>query len=315
MGPASARPTIPLIILGGSDSKPAALPPQGRDLHPLSGCKSLDVRIGGRCLIEHLVDRLRSTGVFDPIWVAGPAAVYRRLAASIEVIDTDRDFGGNIRASLETVMRSCPGREIGITTCDILPNPAELDALLEDYYGGGPSYLWFPLILADQEQSLGASHWKPRYRIAPAEGEPAAAVLPGHLTIFDPSSLNLSLLYRLFELGYRSRNRPLRYRRSYVARGMLWTLLREDLVNLLSLRLPTMTVDLVRSGLTITNGLRNGKLTRPEMERAMRRVFVKRGQRLRHPERGVRMPFLRAMSFARDIDTVEEARAIGATFA
>jgi hypothetical protein len=261
------------------------------------------------------VDRLRSTGVFEPIWVAGPTAVYRRLAASIEVIDTDLDFGGNIRASLETVIRSCPGREIGITTCDILPNPAELDALLEDYFGGGPSDLWFPLIRADGEQSLGASDWKPRYRIAPAEGEPPVAVLPGHLTIFDPASLNLSLLYRLFELAYRSRNRPLRYRRWYVARGMLWTLLREDFANLLALRLPTMTMDLVRSGLTVTNGLRNGKLTRPAMEHAMRRVFVKRGHRIRHPDRAVRMPFLRAMSFARDIDTVEEARAIGATFA
>jgi hypothetical protein len=314
MGSPPARRKIPLIILGGSDRKPAALPPQGRDLHPLSGCKGLDVRIGGRCLIEHLVDRLTSTGVFDPIWVAGPAASYRRLAASIEVIDTDRDFGGNIRASLETVMRSCPGREVGFTTCDILPNPAELAALLEDYFGGGPSDLWFPLILAD-DQLLGASDWKPRYRIAPEEGEPLTAVLPGHLTIFDPASLNLSLMYRLFELAYRSRNRPMRYRRSYVMRGVLWNLLREDFANLLALRLPTMTLDLVRSGWTITNGLRTGKLTRPQMEHAMRRVFVKRSHRLSHPDRGVRMPFLRAMSFARDIDTVEEARALGATFA
>jgi hypothetical protein len=47
----------------------------------------------------------------------------------------------------------------------------------------------------------------------------------------------------------------------------------------------------------------------------MRRVFVKRAHRLRHPDRRVRMPFLRAMSIARDIDTVEEARALGATFA
>jgi MobA-like NTP transferase domain len=315
MGPPSARRTIPLIILGGSDRKPVALPPQGRDLHPLSGCKSLDVRIGGRCLIEHLVDRMRSTGVFDPIWVAGPAAAYRRLASSIEVIDTDRDFGGNIRVSLETVMRSCPGRDIGITTCDILPDPAELEALLDDYFRAGATDLWFPLILAGEGEALGASEWKPRYRIIPAEGGPAVAVLPSHLTIFDPASLNLSLMYRLFELAYRSRNRPLRYRRSYVARGVLWNLLREDLANLLALRLPTTTVDLVRSGLTVTNGLRTAQLTSPALDHAMRRVFVKRSHRLRHPDRRVRMPFLHGMSMARDIDTVEEAQALGATFA
>ena len=47
----------------------------------------------------------------------------------------------------------------------------------------------------------------------------------------------------------------------------------------------------------------------------MRRVFVLRSHRQRHPERRVRMPLLRALSIARDIDTVEEARALGATFA
>ncbi len=47
----------------------------------------------------------------------------------------------------------------------------------------------------------------------------------------------------------------------------------------------------------------------------MRRVFALRSHRLRHPDRRVRMPLLRGMSIARDIDTVEEARALGATFA
>ena len=56
---ATPRRTIPLIVLGGSDRRPTTLPPQGSGFHPLSGCKGLDVRLGGRCLIEHLVDRLR----------------------------------------------------------------------------------------------------------------------------------------------------------------------------------------------------------------------------------------------------------------
>jgi hypothetical protein len=81
MGLPFARRTIPLIILGGSDRKPAALPPQGRDLHPLSGCKGIDVRLAGRCLIEHLADRLRRSGAFEPIWVAGPRARLRCTGA------------------------------------------------------------------------------------------------------------------------------------------------------------------------------------------------------------------------------------------
>jgi hypothetical protein len=311
----SARRAIPLIILGGSDRTPAALPPQGVGFHPLSGCKALDVRIGGRPLIEHLVDRLRATGVFDPIWVAGPATAYRRLASSLEVIDTDLDFGGNIRASLETVMRACPGRDVGFTTCDILPDAADLEMLLQDFWNGEPADVWFPLILTGRDEALGASDWKPRYRIVPAPGQPASVVLPGHLTIVDPSALNLSMLYRLFDLGYRTRNRPIRYRRSYMLRHVLWTLLRQDFIQLLALRLPTVTWDAMRGGLRSAAGLYRGTLTLAELEEDMRRVFVLRSHRLRHPERRVRMPLLRALSIARDIDTVEEARALGATFA
>jgi hypothetical protein len=283
--------------------------------HPLSGCKALDVRIGGRPLIEHLVDRLRATGVFDPIWVAGPATAYRRLASSLEVIDTDLDFGGNIRASLETVMRACPGRDVGFTTCDILPDAADLEMLLQDFWNGEPADVWFPLILTGRDEALGASDWKPRYRIVPAPGQPASVVLPGHLTIVDPSALNLSMLYRLFDLGYRTRNRPIRYRRSYMLRHVLWTLLRQDFIQLLALRLPTVTWDAMRGGLRSAAGLYRGTLTLAELEEDMRRVFVLRSHRLRHPERRVRMPLLRALSIARDIDTVEEARALGATFA
>jgi hypothetical protein len=314
MGHTAARHPIPLVILGGSDRRPAALPPQGRDLHPLSGCKALDIRFGGRCLIEHLVDRLRSTGAFAPIWVAGPAASYQRSGAQVDVIDTDLDFGGNIRAGLETVMRKCPGLEIGFSTCDILPDRADLDAVLADYWNGDPSDLWFPLILTEEE-SLGASAWKPRYRIVPAAGEPAVVVLPGHLAIVDPNALNRSMLYRLLDLGYRTRNRPIRYRRSYMLRHVLWTLVRQDLVQLLALRLPTVTWDAVRGGLRSAAGLRRGTLTLAELEEDMRRVFVRRSHRRRYPERRIRMPLLRAMSMARDIDTVEEARALGATFA
>jgi hypothetical protein len=53
-------------------------------------------------------------------------------------------------------------------------------------------------------------------------------VLPGHLTIFDPASLNLALMYRLFELGYRTRNRPLRYRRYYMRPGRGWNAAARD---------------------------------------------------------------------------------------
>ena len=54
-------------------------------------------------------------------------------------------------------------------------------------------------------------------------------------------------------------------------------------------------------------------MTRERLERAVRRVVVSYGHRRRYPRRMVRLPILPGvLSLARDIDTEEEARAIGA---
>lgn len=314
MPPAGAHPKIPLIILGGSDRTPADLPPAGRDKHPISGCKGIDIRLAGRCLIDHLVERLQSAGGFDPIWVAGPAEAYRQASVTLRVINTDRSFGENIQAALETVLETHAGSEVGVITCDILPDVGELRLLLENYWQEAPSDLWFPVIVTEKGDRLGPSDWKPRYRIVPHRGAEPVSVLPGHLTIFDPGSLRLAFLYRLFDLAYRTRNRPIRYRRSYILRHVLWSLLRQDLLHLLDRRLPTLTWDVVRSGVRAANRLRKGTVSRGELEHAIRRVFVKRRHRRRHPERRIRLPLLHTLSIARDIDTEEEALAMGATF-
>lgn len=309
------RSPVPLIVLGGSDRKPAALPPGGEDRHPLSGCKGIDIRIGERSLIDHLVERMRGTGAFDPIFVAGPRKAYRLARSDFEIVDTDGGFGENIQAGLEAVLARHEAGLVGFTTCDILPEEAELKLLLDDYHAGPRSDLWFPLILAGSGERLGASDWKPRYRIVPEPGQPPVSVLPGHLTILDPSAMRVDFLYRLFDLAYRTRNRPIRYRRSYILRHVLWGLLRQDLLHLASFRLPTLTWDVVRSGVRAANRLRTGTITRAQLETALRNVFVKRRHRRRYPERAVRLPMLPALSLARDIDTVEEARALGATVA
>ena len=62
----------------------------------------------------------------------------------------------------------------------------------------------------------------------------------------------------------------------------------------------------------MANRLRLGVLTLAQLEEALRRAMVKRRHRKAHPERRVRVPITTTMSLARDIDTVEEARAIGA---
>ncbi|MDX1383130.1 MAG: NTP transferase domain-containing protein [Thermoanaerobaculia bacterium] len=307
--------TVPLIILGGSDRKPPQLPAGSEGRHPLSGCKGVDIQLDGRSLIEHIVDRLRACGAFEPIFVAGPAAAYGRTRVDAEVIDTDASFGDNIRRALETMIERFPGSPVAFTTCDILPDVGELDSVLDDYRQSPHADLWFPLVVADPDQKLGASAWKPKYRIVPEPGQEAVSVLPSHLTVIDPESLRLELLYRIFELSYRTRNRPIRYRRAYILRDVTWTLLKQDVLHVLALRLPTLTLDIVVNSMRTGNRIRRGKATLRELEDALRKVFVRRRHRQRHPDRRIRLPLTRAMTLARDIDTVEEAEALGATFA
>ena len=302
---------IPLVILGGSDARPIRMPDGIEDRHPLSGCKGVDVRIGGRCLIEILIERLRESGKFDPIAIAGPAEAYRKAGVSAPVIDTDGGFGENIRASIES-MAGNDDRVLAITTCDILPEVEALRELLDEYWSGAPSDLWFPIVRADSEEGLGASDWKPRYRVVPEPGGEAVTILPGHLVICDAAVLRLEFLYRFFQLAYSTRNRPLRYRKWFILKEVLGGLLRQDALHILGLRMPTLTWDVVLHGIRAANHLRQGVATIPELQAACRYMFVKRRHRREYPDRGVRLPLTRWMSLARDIDTLEEAQAIGA---
>ena len=302
---------LPLIILGGSDRRPASLPPEGRGKHALSGCKAVDVHIDGRRLIEIVVERFRAAEWFDPIYIAGPAAAYTKTSLDVEVFDTDAGFGRNIQVGIDEARRRHPESELAMATSDVLPTEDDLDTMLDDYFEHAPTDLWFPMIRApEDERDLGESSWKPRYGF-PGEGDQTVPVLPGHMAIFDPDAMRLQFLYRLLDLGYQSRNRPILYRRSFMVRQLLFRLLWQDFLHLVSFRLPTFTWDTLKTGASAALKLRNNRLTRPELERAMRQIFSRRRHRKRFPDRRVRMPILDALSLARDIDTIEEAAAVG----
>jgi len=198
-------------------------------------------------------------------------------------------------------------------TCDVLPEAETLRALMANQDSHGCD-LWFPLIRADDVERLGASRWKPAYRVPPRRGEPAARILPGHLIVFDPAGLRLDFIYRLFQLGYATRNRSIAYRRSVMVRNLLGQLLYQDLLHVLGLRLPTLTWTVLTSGTAAAAELRAGTVTRKRLENFVRRMFVTAGHRRRHPERRVSMPLVDALALALDIDTVGEAQAAGAEF-
>ncbi|MEE8523232.1 MAG: hypothetical protein V3T72_04815 [Thermoanaerobaculia bacterium] len=302
---------IPLIILGGRDRAGTQLPEAGRGKHVLRGYKAIDLRIAGRPLINILLDRLRACDRFDPIYVAGPRDIYEPVVTGVRFIDTDGTFGGNIRVSLEAVGAELPVQPIAFISCDILPKAEELERALDDYERHRPLDFWALTIRAPVDPHLlGESAWKPKYDIQPEGEDQAVGVMPGHLAIVEPESLRLRLLYIVFDAIYRTRNRPLAYRRAAMGRTLVLTLIGNDLRRILKWRWPTYTWSLASNGLAIVARLMAGNLKQRELETRLHRAVARERHRKAHPERRGRFAILDGLSLAKDIDTEEEAREI-----
>lgn len=298
-----------MTILGGSDRKPGRLPASGGGLHPLATYKGVAIRVDGRPLAAHLVERLRAAHGFGPISIAGPARVYSPLGLEARIVDTDGSVATNLRAAF-TAHQSSGGGPLAILACDVLPAAPELSELRARYEQDAPCALWFPFVRVPEERRLlGAFAWKPEYRVLLASGE-SVRILPGHLGIVDPATLRLPLLYRLFGAAYRTRNHPLPYRRAVMLRTVLLSLLAQDLKLLATLRAPTRTATILTSGLRLARELRAARLSLPELERLIGRIFLRHRQAQMPPERGIRYPLVDLVSLAEDVDTEEEAQAI-----
>ncbi len=307
--------SLPLVILAGSDRKPAQLPERGADKHPLRGPKGLQIVIGGEPLIDRLIRLLNELGYFDPIFIVGPRSSYGEAREGAEVIDSDGSFGENVRAAVEVVEARCPGRPAAVTVCDILPKPGEMRELMDDYYAHEPLDFWFPMILAPERKRLGASDWKPQYRMAPDEHSEPEAILPGHLTVVDPASLRQGFIYRSFDLAYKSRNRSLTYRFFYIVAHLLLYLLGKDLRQLLRLRPPVITATIVYQAAVIVAKMRRNTMTSEELARRWRLIFVRTAHRKKYPDRRGRLPLMSGLSFAKDMDTQEEAEEVAREYA
>lgn len=310
----SAAERLPLVVLAGSDPEPAQLPESGAGKHPLKGPKGLQIELGGLPLIDRLTQRLRVVDLFEPIYVAGPQSDYGASRDGIEVIDTDGTFGENIQAAVEGVQKRSPDTPMAVTVCDILPAAEEIRSLLADYEAHAPLDFWFPMIMAPDRDRLGASAWKPQYRIAMGEGQPDQAILPGHLLVVDPEAMRLGFIYRSFELAYRSRNRSLVYRFFFLVGHLLLYLLKKDLRQLRQLRPPVITMSVVFQSAIIVSKLRRGTMTSEELARRFRMIFVRSAHRRRFPARQGRLPLMAGLTLAKDMDTQEEAEELAREF-
>lgn len=301
---------IPLIVLGGQDRHLADVRDNGRGRRPLQGYKGAELQVGGRPLIQTLVDRMAACGAFGPIFVAGPRAIYEPWLEGAQIIDTDGDFGHNLKTGVEWTRREIKPRLLAVTTCDILPDPDELSFIAADLEKWHETLdFWMPQITFSEDPgTLGASDWKPTYRLVPRDSDQAVPILPGHMIIADPEAVRLEFVYRFFGLLYRTRNRSLSYRRSVVIRNLLWGIILEDLKRMARFKLPTVVAAVAHSSLLMASKLKAGTASVPEMEFHIRRALIRREHRYRYPERHGRVLLCDAMSLAKDVDTEEEAR-------
>lgn len=307
----STSPRIPLIVMAGSDPTPAALPVEGADLHPIQGPKGIALKIGGRPLIDLLLEPLQASGCFGPIYIAGPASEYGESRQGCEVIDTNSGFGANIAAALRVVAPRTTDGVVALTTCDILPSSEELRELMADYFGRAPIDFWFPLIIAPSEpDKLGASFWKPRYQVLDRPGGNPITFLPGHLIVVDTHAARMPLVVRAFDLAYKTRNRPILYRLVVMICGVLAGLIWQDLKHLAAFRLPTMTFSVVYNGTMLALELRKGRSTTEQLSERLGKSFIRYRHRRKHPERVGRLALMRGLSLAKDFDTQEEAAEI-----
>jgi len=309
---------IPITILAGSDHSPGDLPESGAGLHPLAVYKGAEVELGGRHLIELLVDQIAACDGFGPITVAGPADVYANLdLGEVRWVDTNGSVATNLHAAIEEHRsRHEPAVPMAMIAYDVVVSASELDQLRQLYEADQPCAMWLPAVRRPEDKAaLGPFAWKPSYTFRCSEpGDANAAVdervrvLPGHLAIFYPQMLRLPLLYKLLDLAYRTRNHSVALRRRVMVRSMLGTLLLQDLRLLFSLHLPRLTVAVVSNGLRLARGLRRESLTLGGLEEAIGGMFLRVARNAwSGPGNGIRLPLVDILSLAEDIDTEEEA--------
>ena len=309
---------LPLVILAGSDRRPSQGPAAARDLHFLGGYnKGAELQAHGRPLIQELLGRVRDSGAFSTVYVAGPQALYEPLVvglADVSIIDTDRHVGQNIKVALDKVRaRHGEDMRVAVMACDILPSASELAELAADLDAdraadGEPAALAFSLV--PWREDLGSSAWKPRYPLRSNSGDAPRPYLPGHLGIAWPCRLRIGLFFQIVDLAYAQRNLDFEARRHFIVSRLLRSLLWRDLLNILRLSPPTLTYTVLYHGLRAFLTWRRGDLSLEQLGYAFGAVAVHRTHFREQRERSVRVVVTPHTSFARDIDTREELEEI-----
>lgn len=297
---------LPIIILGGSDSYRQTVPGGLSAADMLSGCKGAVRLPTGRCIAGELVARIRESGRFlEPVLV-GPRDVYAGLL-DCEIVDVR----GNLPATIAAVERVAEqryggSRPVAVSACDVLPTAEEFRQLLSEAYDRNAACgLWWQLVAAEPAE-LGASSWKPRYRIAPSRGAVPLNLYPGHLLVIRPAALRLDAFNRFLTLAYRYRNRGLYERAIRMTCRAIATMAAEDLRTLASFHLSGRTLSVPYLVFRVVRKFRAGKLTIRQLETAVSKLLIDPLFHRQVRKRSVVFSVTRIKSFAKDIDTRAE---------
>lgn len=300
---------IPITIMAGSDHVLGHLPESSSTLHSLSTAyKGAEVKVENTPLIALLIEQIEKSSGFGPITVAGPASIYQPLELNARIVDTDGGIATNLKAAFEDHLERFRDAPIALLAYDVLLKSGDLDDLRSRYLQDEPCAVWVPFVRKpDDSKDLGAFGWKPAYSLLSDRGEAPVEILPGHLGIFQPESMRLSILYELLSLAYRTRNYPVATRKKVMIRSVIGKLLLDDLRSLCSLRVPRLTGSVLSNGLDIATRLKRGDLAIPELENAIGGIFLNPDSELKRSGRGVRHPIVDILRLAEDVDTQEEA--------
>ncbi|MEZ6053909.1 MAG: hypothetical protein R3C02_21370 [Planctomycetaceae bacterium] len=296
---------IPIIILGGSDSRPGPVPEDVEHSRMLRGFKGAIALPNGRCLAQELVERIRGTDRFQDPVIVGPRRVYDGIL-DCRIVDVEGNLAETLRA-VRTEVLSYPdlSQPVAFIACDILPTTDDFQQLLETCYSPNSQCSLWGQLVAVESIDMGASAWKPAYQFLPSEGHSPRTMYPGHLVIARPAALRIRLMNHLLQLAYRHRNvRLLRRPIPMFFKGM-GQLIAEDSRNLLRGQLPVLSVSIPWHCLSAFLRFHQGRLSVPEFSRHVMKVFLHRDVHHMQPP-AVVFSVTQLCAFAKDIDTTDE---------
>ncbi len=298
---------IPIIVLGGSDQRPSATPKGMAKQQMLQGFKGALQLANGRCLVDELIDRINASECFGDPLVVGPREVYSALRIKAPIVNAEGNLAMTLQRTAELVAeRFAPEEPVALTTCDILPTATDFARLLEEGYWPHRDALFWTQLVHATPAAMGASAWKPVYPLRPRDEAPLLPLYPGHLVIVRPAALRMDLTIYLLNLAYRYRNRELWQRRLRMIAHGLGRLVLEDIREVLQLQPPIVTASLLYSTWRGYRSYRRKTATIDQVEQAIATAFLHRPARQTAGPRPVVFHLTEIVSFAKDIDTLEE---------